>query len=174
MLDEGNRQENRRVAELILEIQSLALKTADNPPSEANFWILEEEPELNFFMDRPLHSLQESPSPSFSIDSDTPLEIDLEQGLSEIYRQVYVDETLLRNNIDRALTTRNEITLAELVELYPIAQGLAEIVAYVGIAKQEESYYINKTKFEYININSVESEDQLSLTMEQVVFRRAL
>ena len=135
MLDESNLEENRRVAELIVEIQSLALKINDNPPLEPDFLLLEGEPELNLFMDRPLHSLQKSPSPSLSIDLDLP-EIDLEQDLNQIYNQVYVDETLLRDCIKQVLATRSEITLVELIELYPITKGLTEIVAYIAIAKQ--------------------------------------
>lgn len=41
LLDESNLQENRRVGDLVVEIQSLALKLADNPPPESDFWILE-------------------------------------------------------------------------------------------------------------------------------------
>lgn len=170
MLDESNLQENKRVGELIVEIQGLALQIRDHPPLE-NLLLLEREPELNLFMDRPLHSLQESPSPSLSIDSDL-LEIDLEPDLSQIYNQVSVDETLLRDRIEQILITAEEITLVELIGLYPITKGLMEIVAYIAIAK-EPHHYINETKLEYIDINSVELESKLSLTMPQVVFRRS-
>ena len=171
MLDESNLKENRRVAELIAEIQRLAIKIGNNPPLETDFWLLEGEPELNLFMDRPLHSLNESPSPSLSIELDLP-EIDLKSDLSQIYNQVYVDETLLRDRIEEILATRKEITLVELIELYPVTKGLTEIVAYIAIAK-EDRHYINKTKLEYIDINRLELESKLSLTMPQIIFRRS-
>lgn len=172
-LDESNLQENRLVAELIREIQSLALKITDNLPADSDFCILEREPELNLFMDRPLHSLQESPSPSFSIDLDSLPKIDLEQNLNEIYHQVYVDEAILCDRIENSLANRSEITLAELIQIYPITKGLAEIVFYIEIAQQDKQHYINETKLEYINIDSVELENKLSLTMPQVIFRRS-
>lgn len=172
MLDESNLKENRRVVELIMDIHNLALKIRDLPTIEKDFWQLEGEPEINLFMDRPLHSLQESPSPSLSIDLDLP-EIDLEADWSQIYNQVYVDETLLRDRIEESLATRDEITLAELIELYPVTKGLAEIVVYMEIAKQDEHHYINETELEYININSVELKIKLRITMRQIIFRRS-
>ena len=143
ILDESNLQENRRVAELIREVQSLALKITEDPPLEKDFWLVEGIPKLNFSMDRPLHSLQESPSPSFSLDLDNRPEIDFSQDLNEIYHQVYVDEIQLRERLEKILATRNEITLAELIQLYPVSQGLAEIVAYLVIAREEEYHEIN-------------------------------
>lgn len=172
MLDESNLKENRRVAELIVEIQSLALNIGDNLPLEKDFWQLEGEPKISLFIDRPLHPLQKPPSPSLSIDLDLP-EIDLEADLSQIYNQVYVDETLLIGRIKQSLTTRNEITLAELIELYPVTKGLAEIVAYMSIAKKGEHHYINETKLEYMDIDSVELKINLCITMRQVVFQRS-
>lgn len=171
MLDQSNLQENRRVAELIIEIQSLALNITNNPPLDS-VWTLEAEPELNLFMDRPLHSLKESPSPSFSLELDNLPEIDLEQELNELYHQVYVDEANLRDRISQALTTRTTITLAQLIELYPITQGLAEIVAYLAIAEKETQHYISETNLEHIKIDGVELED-LSLTIPQIVFTRS-
>ena len=173
MLDESNLQENRRVAELIVEIQSLALNITNNPPLDS-VWILEAEPELNLFMDRPLHSLKESPSPSFSLELDNLPEIDLEQNLNEIYRQVYInDEANLRDRIQQALKTRTEITLAQLIELYPITQGLAEIVAYLAIAEKETQHYISETNLEHIKIDGVELDGKLSLTIPQIIFTRS-
>ena len=173
ILDESNLQENRRVGELIREVQSLALKIAENSPLERDFWLVEGVPELNVLMDRPLHSLQESPSPSFSLDFDNLPELDFGQNLNEIYHQVYVDEIQLRERLEKILATRDEITLAELIQLYPISQGLAEIVAYLVIAKEEDPHEINMTNFESIDINSVELEGKLHLTLPQIIFRRS-
>ena len=172
-LDESNIQENKRVAELIVEIQSLLLKVADNPPPESDFLVLEGKPELGLIMDRPLHSLQESPSPSFSLDLDNLPEIDIEEDLDEIYHQIYVDEAELRERIKEALINRTEITLAELIELYPVTKGLTEIVVYLDIAEADNKHKINDTKLEEINIDSVELEGKLYLTMPQVIFRQS-
>lgn len=123
-------------------------------------------------MDRPLHSLKESPTPSFSLDLDNLPEIDIQPDLEEIYNQIYVDEADLRNRIEEALKTRQEITLVELIQLYPVTQGLTEIVAYFAIGKANK-YYINDTRLEQIDIESVELESKLYLTMPQIIFRRS-
>ena len=172
MLDESSLQENRRVAELIVEIQSLALKINNSSSVKTDSLMLEGEPELNLFMDRPLHSLQKPISPSLSIDLDSP-EINVDLDLNQIYNQVYVDEILLREQIRQILVAREEITLSELIDLHPITKGLTEIVAYIEIAKQEDYHSVNKTKLESINIDSLELESRLLLRIPQIIFRRS-
>lgn len=66
MLDERNLQENRRIAELITDVQRIALQVIDNPPKEADFWEVEGEPIIYLPMARPLHPLTESEVPIFS------------------------------------------------------------------------------------------------------------
>lgn len=174
MLDERNRMENRRVAELITDVQRLALQigAAGNAPKMPDFWLLEGDPAVNLVMARPLHSLTESEPPTFSLDfSDLP-EVTLEAELAELYEQFYVDEEVLAQRIARSLEQTSEIALTDLIQLYPVTQGLPEIVAYVAIATQSERHSVNTSTIDSIMVTSLEPAQRLRLTLPQVIFHR--
>ncbi len=172
MLDERNLMENRWVAELITDVQRLALQVANQPPLDDDFLVLEGDPNANLVMARPLHPIEASETTTFSIDFDGLPEVSLDEEMAELYHQFYVDETLLMQRIAQLLERRAEVTLAELVELYPVEQGLSEIVAYLAIATKFEQHCINDTTIESIVFASLEPEKWFRLTLPQVIFRR--
>ncbi|WP_157871796.1 DUF3375 domain-containing protein [Gloeothece verrucosa] len=172
MLDESNLSENRRVAELIREIEGLAIRVAKQPPLDEDFFVLEGEPNVNLVMERRLHDLEECKPPTFSLNFDNLPPVNLDEELTELYHQLYVDETELERRIAQALEHRPQVTLAELVEIYPVEQGLSEIVAYLAIASKSEQHLLNDNIKESIRVASLEPEKQLRLTLPQVIFRR--
>ncbi|NJK69091.1 MAG: DUF3375 domain-containing protein [Oscillatoriales cyanobacterium RU_3_3] len=172
MLDERNLQENRRVAESISEVLRLALQLTNNAPTEPDFWNLEGEPAVYLPMERPLHPLAESEVPTFSLDFTNLPELTQNEEIAELYQQFYVDEDLLVQRIDLALEHRSSITLADLIQLYPVTQGLAEIVAYLAIADRSDCHSIDPDIIDSITIPSLDSEKQLQLTLPQIIFRR--
>ena len=172
MLDERSLAENRRVAELIIDVQRLALQVVKQPPIGEDFLMLEGKPDVNLVMARPLHPLEESETVTFSTAfSDLP-EVDLEEELADIYNQFYVDEEVLAHRIAQVLEHHSQVTLAQLVEVYPVQQGLSEVVAYLAIATKSEQHHVNNTATESIVIASLEPEKQLQLTLPQVIFQR--
>ena len=107
MLDERNMRENRRVAELITDVQRLSRRVADVAIDDPSFWLLEGAPKINLMMERPLHPFEDSEAPTFSAVDFTDLPDDeLIAELDELAQQFYVDETLLAQRIDRALDDR--------------------------------------------------------------------
>ncbi|MEM9117244.1 MAG: DUF3375 domain-containing protein [Cyanobacteria bacterium P01_F01_bin.56] len=172
MLDERNLQENRRVADLITEVQRLALQQAQAAPTTPDFWSLAGDVNLHLPMARPLHPLEASATPTFSLDfSDLP-EVTLDAEMAEIYHQFYVDEAILSQRIAQTLETCSAIPLAHLIELYPVTQGLPEIVAYVAIAHQSDRHAIHPQATDSIVIPSLDAETQLQLTLPQITFCR--
>lgn len=173
MLDERNLMENRRVAELITDVQRLALQVADRASAESDFWQLECEPAVSLIMDRPLHPLEESETPTFSLDFSNLPEDTLEEEIAELYQQFYVNEDELAKRIDGLLENHSTVLLTELLQLYPVSQGLPEIVAYLAIATQgDRRHSINTSTIDSITISSLELDKQLHLTLPQVIFRR--
>ncbi|MEM6839940.1 MAG: DUF3375 domain-containing protein [Cyanobacteria bacterium P01_C01_bin.120] len=172
MLDERNLQENRRVADLITEVQRLALQQAQAAPTTPDFWTLAGDANLHLVMARPLHPLEASAAPTFSLDfSDLP-EVTLDAEMAEIYHQFYVDEEVLSQRIAQTLETRSTIPLAHLIQLYPVTQGLPEIVAYVAIAHQSNRHDIHPQATDSIVIPSLDAETQLQLTLPHITFCR--
>ena len=143
MLDERSRRENRRVAELIVEVQRLALQAAGNEPPESDFWTLEGDPTAHLIIERPFHPLEATETPSFSldiIDLSEPSETD---AMAELFQQFYVDETVLSERIDRVLEDRSAVEFTEFLKLYPVSQGLPEVVAYLSLATRSSQHIVD-------------------------------
>jgi Protein of unknown function (DUF3375) len=172
MLDERNLQQNRRIAELINDVQRIALQVANNPPTESDFWIVEGEPAIYLPMARPLHPLEASEVPTFALNfTDLPESVP-EAEIAELYQQFYVDEDDLIQQIDQTLEQRSTIGLTDLIQLYPITQGLSEVLAYVTIADRLDRHSIDTSIIELITIPSLEAGIDLKLQLPQIIFRR--
>ncbi len=172
MLDERNLQENRQVTELINDVLRLALQIKPDIPIEQNFWVLEGKPNINLVMERPLHRLEESEVPTFSLDFSELPDITLEEEMTELYQQFYINEEVLIQHITSALQQCSTISLTELIQLYPVTQGLSEIAAYVAIATQSTHHVVNTSTIDEIIIPSLDQEKQFRLTLPQIIFHR--
>jgi hypothetical protein len=81
-------------------------------------------------MERPLYTAALQPK-----IVDVVLEADgTDVDDAALYAQVFVDKARLVRHIRHALHGRSQITLAELVRIQPMQQGLAELVAYLQLA----------------------------------------
>lgn len=173
MLDERNMRENRRVADLILDVQRLARQAVPKAIDETSFWSLDGAPKINLPMERPLHPLEESETPTFAdIDFATLPDDQLEAELNELAQQFYVDETLLAQRIDRALEDRETIALVELLEWYPVTQGLPEVVAYLSLATRAERHSVEASTIDSMKIKGLTPDSWLQLKLPKVVFHR--
>jgi Protein of unknown function (DUF3375) len=172
MLDERNLQQNRRIAELINDVQRIALQVANDPPLDSDFCIVEGEPAIYLPMARPLHPLEATEVPTFDLNfTDLPESVP-EAEITELYQQFYVDESELIQRLDRTLEQRSTIGLTDLIQLYPITQGLSEVLAYVAIADRLGRHSIDTSIIELITIPSLEAGIDLKLQLPQIIFRR--
>lgn len=62
-----------------------------------------------------------------------------ELNLAALFAQTVVDEKLLRGHVAELLRSRPQVTLAEVTSAFPPEQGLAEVVAYLRIAGDEDA-----------------------------------
>ena len=88
-----------------------------------------------------------------------------------LFNQVYVDKMLLLARIRQALQTRPQISLADLVASFPIEKGLAELVAYLSIAAEDDTAAIDdhaKQTLEWTD----ESGMRRQATLPLVIFSR--
>ena len=130
-LDDQAWLENRRIMELIREIEKQAIEIKDRLPQNRGFAEVDQvRPSIELPMERPLFS----PTRSVRLD---PAEV--EEGVADeidadlLFEQVYVDRKKLRRRIDRLLAGQGQVSLPEILEAHPPEQGLAELVAYVDI-----------------------------------------
>ena len=131
-LDDQAWLENRRIMQLIREVEHHALALRDRAdgrrhgPGRAGF-------RIDLAMDRPLYTPPFKPT----IADDAPAEGADEISADALFEQTHVDKLKLAAQIRRALQTRGQISLAELVEAHPVEQGLAELIAYLSLAAED-------------------------------------
>ncbi len=131
-LDDQAWLENRRIMEILRELERHAIAVRDAPP-QTLVALDEPAPKVELPMDRPLFSVPLTAV----LDSARPEDQDADIDPSALFEQVYIDRERLRARMRRALQTRRSVTLAELLEEAPLEQGLAELIAWLSLATGE-------------------------------------
>jgi hypothetical protein len=172
VLDERFIKENRRVAELGNDIQRLILKhrSSFDWSSRVEEWLVwEGNCEINLMMERELDGLVAEEKPMLEWVQGDSSEFN-QEDLEELSNQFYLDENELLKRINFCLELQSEVSLAEIVSLYPVKKGISEIIAYLSIASQNEQHLIIENR-EKLTIPSLEANGELDISLPQVIFR---
>jgi hypothetical protein len=129
-LDDKAWLENRRIMEILHEVESHALALRDAPPAGPCMSMDDTAAAIELPMERPLHAPAIKPRLDDSMAAADAAEIDA----GALFSQFVIDKARLSRNISQALQQRSQITLRELCEAQPVQQGLAEVVAYLELA----------------------------------------
>jgi hypothetical protein len=166
-LDDQALLENRRVMQLIRGIEQSALAVRAHPPEGAFAELDEPAPRIDLPMERPLFSVPLRPNitarPSLAGGEEIP------DGA--LYNQAFVDREALSQRIRSALQQRTQVTLAEVVAAYPLEHGLAELIAYLGLASEDRRTQIDERRTEAIAWVDREGRSRKA-TLPVVVFSR--
>lgn len=146
-LDDQAWLENRRIMELIRNLERKAVTLRDESPRRFNMRLDMPVPELDLVMDRPLFSPPMRPD----IQGDVELADDQMIDAGALFDQAHVNRQALEAGIRRALQGRDQISLAELIDIQPLEQGLAELVTYLAIATDDSSATVDEQRIEVIN-----------------------
>ncbi|BAU58619.1 hypothetical protein HH1059_19250 [Halorhodospira halochloris] len=146
-LDDQAWLENRRIMDLIHDVEQHALAVRDNQPSGDFFAVAEPAPMIDMPMERRLFV------PPFRARIEQQV---VEEGTGEaqpeaLFEQVYVDKNELSGRIRRSLQEREQVELATVIEHYPLEQGLAELVAYLSLASADERAVIDEQSVQVVS-----------------------
>lgn len=130
-LDDQVWLENRRVLDLVREVEAAALELRPDPPA-AGLELDEPGIVLSLPFERPLYA----PPPAAEVDSLIPPTI-ADVDAEVLFNQTFVDQTRLIDNIRAALPHNTTALLTDIVARYPIEQGAAEIVGYLALDSGE-------------------------------------
>ncbi len=140
-LDDQALLENRRIMNLIRAIEQQALVLRTRPPGgEFTMPLDEPAPGVELPMERPLFSPPFKPA----IRERILVEGETDVASDALFDQVHVDKTRLRARIRQALQTRDQISLAGLLEQRPLEQGLAELVTWLSLATESTKSVIDE------------------------------
>lgn len=146
-LDDQAWLENRRIMQLMREIEQKALALRGQIDERAFMEIDEAAPGIALAMDRTLFTPPFKPRITQQIIDEQGAVIPTDA----LFGQVYVDQLRLMSNIRRALQTRKQVSLGSLAAEYPIEQGLAELATYLKLATQDMHSAIDEEHTELID-----------------------
>ncbi|WP_308418607.1 DUF3375 family protein [Chitinimonas arctica] len=110
-------------------IESKALALRESPPPGNVMEMAEAQADIELAMERPLFTPAVKP-----VITDLALQAGEEDiDAQALFDQVVLDKAHLIRHIHHALQDKAQITLSELVATQPLQQGLAELVAYLGV-----------------------------------------
>lgn len=130
-LDDKVWLENRRVMDLLRSIEAHAIALREARPDVVTE-LDDTTVVVRLPMERPLYAVRAASA----VDSAVELDDD-EVDAAALYEQRYVDTVRLAENTRAALRGEGQVSLAELLERHPPAQGLAEIVGYLALAEED-------------------------------------
>jgi len=166
-LDDQAWLENRRIMDIIREIERAAVEVKCTPPGDKFISLDTIKPRIELAMDRSL----------FAPPRQTKLEeVILEEGEEEIeadalFNQVCVDEEQLGANIRKSLQENSQISLKNLLTSFPLEKGLAELIAYFNIAARDEQAMIDEEQRETITVKSMDGTRRI-IDLPRVLFTR--
>ena len=152
--------------QLIREVEQRALGVRKAPP-EGSFMALDEPaPSVELLMERRLFAPPVKP-----VIRDQAPALGHSTASDGLFDQDYVDKTRLAAHIRKALQTRAQVSLVELVRFRPIEQGLAELVAYLALAADDPKAVIENVESETIAWIDRSGTRRVA-TMPVVIFNR--
>ncbi|MDF1613802.1 DUF3375 domain-containing protein [Desulfurivibrio dismutans] len=166
-LDDQAWLENRRIMDLLHNIENNALALRENPPTGAFMTMAGTAAAIELPLERPLFR----PPRAVTITAATLEEGQAETDPEALYRQLVVDRAELARHLRRALQTRKQISLRELVAVHPLQYGLAELLAWLQLAGEDPKVRIDEESAETISWQTTEGHTRQT-ELPRITFRR--
>ncbi|WP_143965533.1 DUF3375 domain-containing protein [Gordonia zhaorongruii] len=168
-LDDQAWLENRRVMDLLRNIEASAYTVRDLPAAEFGHGIDSPTPTVNLPMERPLYRR----TATVEVSSD-----DVEEGESDgdsdaLFEQIHVDPAPLIDGVRKVLRGRDQVTLAEVVAGAPLQQGLAELVTYLSLTDESFAKVFDEKAEEAVSWTD-ETGTGRTARVPRVIFTRAV
>jgi len=138
-LDDQVWLENRRVLDLVRAVESTALELRDHPPA---FGLDVDQPgiEIALPFERPLYQ----PPAAVAVESQlAPATEEVDTDL--LFTQTFVDQARLVEIIRTVLPESSMALLSDVIAMYPIEQGAAEIVGYLALNDEDVTVDMDDT-----------------------------
>jgi len=167
IIAEKNLEERKKAKEAINSIRNLALQLVDKKPSLDSYIVIEEDAMIDLPMEKKLGEEQiisefdEQPKSADNV-------FDFE-SLSNLIKTNHINRKELLNNIDSILNEKDVVTLKEVLDVYPISKGLAEVLGYYSLVQTTDRFFIKQEVTEYLKFDSV---NEKYLKAPQVIFSK--
>lgn len=163
-LDDQTFAQNRRVAQLIRDVEAQALAIRDAQPPSPFVDAAGTRAQIAMPMSRPLHD----PASPITLD-----EVSLDEGLADfeteaLYSIFTVDRERLQKAIDESLATAGQISLGAVIEDNALEQGLAELITYLSLADSAPDSVFVEDQTQHVTYDAEDSA--VSVEIPTVIF----
>ena len=166
-LDDQTYLENKRVMQLIQGIEQSALALRDAPPAQTFMEVESPQAGIELPMERPLFSPPLKPDLDLTVRGGDETDVDPEA----LFHQVVVDKLRLQSTLNRCLQGRDQITLKEVLDQYPLQVGLAELVTYLALAGDDRRASFDDSREDLIEWRD-EDQTHRRARVPRVIFTR--
>ena len=145
-LDEAVWLENRRIMEIVKNIEKKALALRGEIGDRTVATLEDSRVTLGLPLDRPIYR----PPVKTQIPDRPLLPGESDASAETLFSQIFVDRGRLERQVDRLLSERSPVSLSEIVERFPLTRGLAELVVYLVIASERSETVVDELREEGI------------------------
>lgn len=160
--------ESKKVMETIAEIKELAIRDVNIKRSSEPYLYIDGLPEIELKLEKKLgeevivNDFEEQPQ-------EFEFELQEDANLEKLFNKTYIDKSKLLKNINIALKDKKQITLKELLEIFPLQKGLSELISYISLTSYNSKFFINENIIEKIQFDF---ERNKFLDVPQVIFTK--
>lgn len=169
-LDDQAWLENRRIMDILRNVEARALAVRGTPLMGEFMGINEIGATVELPMERPLYS----PAVTTRMAQVTVAMGDTDVDAAALYSQVRVDKAALASHVRQMLQTRAQVSLGELLHTRPLAQGLGELVAYLQLASEAPNSVVDEATLETVVWQVAADDSDPSESMEPLERRARL
>ena len=157
--------ENKKIFDFCKSIEKSAIDIKSNPPSVKKVMTLPNtKVKINGVFEKSLYKVKKEKNFSNELKEEI-VDIDID----DFYNIFFVDEELLKSNINYFLQTQPQISLEYVIKKFPITKGIAELISYISIAKNSQNTLIDSTC--HIKLNIEDSEKNIKVvSVPNIIF----
>lgn len=158
--------ENRRVLDLVRQIETSALQVREGDLPDLGLELEETAVDVALPTDRPLFTARPAAEVNSLLDPVDTEEVDT----SVLTDQVVVDPARLASRIRALIPVRGTARLEDIVTMYPLQHGAAEIVGYLAL--KDDDLEVTTNEHEQVVIQYHEAGRSMRAVMPRVEVRR--
>jgi hypothetical protein len=166
-LDDQAYLENKRIMQLLDDINVHALLIKKQSPKESLMSLSEPSVAFHLPMERPLFT-----PPIKAKINDKVLIGEADELVPEaLFNQIIINKAQLIGHIKKTLNTLPQVSLKQVIHEFPLQQGLAELIVYLSIAAADKHALFDESETElihWINADGVEKQ----VNVPRIIFTR--
>lgn len=160
--------ENRRVLDLVRAVEQAAIRVRTDPPLELGLVIDEPGTPIHLPFERPLYNAR----PETRVDSFIAPEDEASAEYDALLSQRFVDAARLAENIRAIVPPRTTAELTDIIAMYPVEEGVAEILGYLALSDHDIAIELHEDQETTIDYTGTDGAPRRAALPRATVTRR--